>query len=117
MGLMRYGKAVQRLQIIAERCQRVSGLWDEAPPLIAAYAFGDVLGTMPPVRIDLRLPIGRTVVKSAIRRAGCAAARSDPPPAVQRVRDPSGLALRRLGHRISSSVLPIVERDSIAACA
>ncbi|HEX9537618.1 MAG TPA: hypothetical protein VGA04_05515 [Streptosporangiaceae bacterium] len=24
------------------------------------------LGTMPPVRIDLRLPIGRTVVKSAI---------------------------------------------------
>jgi hypothetical protein len=43
MGLMRYGKAVQRLQIIAERCQRVSGLWDEAPPLTAAYAFGDVL--------------------------------------------------------------------------
>ena len=29
--------------MIAERCQRVSGLWDEAPPLIGAYAFGHVL--------------------------------------------------------------------------
>src|ERR1700676_4167557 len=43
MGLMRYGKAVQRLQIIAERWQRVSGLWDEAPPLTGAYAFGEIL--------------------------------------------------------------------------
>jgi len=34
---------VQRLEMIAERCQRVSGLWDEAPPLIGAYAFGHVL--------------------------------------------------------------------------
>ncbi len=40
---MRYGRAVQRLEMIAERCQRVSGLWDEAPPLIGAYAFGHVL--------------------------------------------------------------------------
>jgi hypothetical protein len=40
---MRYGRAVQRLEMVAERCQRVSGLWDEAPPLIGAYAFGDVL--------------------------------------------------------------------------
>ncbi len=41
---MRYGRAVQRLEMIAERCQRVSGLWDEAPQLIGAYAFGHVLG-------------------------------------------------------------------------
>jgi hypothetical protein len=27
-GVVRYGKAVQRLETIAERCQRVSGLWD-----------------------------------------------------------------------------------------
>jgi hypothetical protein len=40
---MRYGRAVQRLEMIAERCQWVSGLWDEAPPLIGAYAFGHVL--------------------------------------------------------------------------
>jgi hypothetical protein len=40
---MRYGKAVHRLQTIAERCQQVSGLWDEAPPLTGAYAFGEVL--------------------------------------------------------------------------
>src|SRR6266704_762311 len=43
MGFVRYGKAVHRLQMIAERCQRVSGLWDEAPPLIGAYAFGEIL--------------------------------------------------------------------------
>ncbi len=43
IGVVRYGKAVQRLQMIAERCQRVSGLWDEAPPLVGVYAFGDVL--------------------------------------------------------------------------
>jgi hypothetical protein len=40
---VRYGKAVQRLEMIAERCQRVSGLWDEAPPLTGVYAFGEIL--------------------------------------------------------------------------
>ena len=40
---MRYGKAVQRLEMIAERCQRASGPWDEAPPLVSVYAFGHVL--------------------------------------------------------------------------
>jgi hypothetical protein len=40
---VRYGRAVQRLEMIAERCQRVSGRWDEAPPLVGVYAFGDVL--------------------------------------------------------------------------
>jgi hypothetical protein len=35
--------AVRRLRTVAERCQRASGLWDEEPFLLAAYAFGPVL--------------------------------------------------------------------------
>lgn len=41
---VRHRTAVGRLRTIAERCQQVSGLWeDREPPLRAAYAFGAVL--------------------------------------------------------------------------
>jgi len=40
---MRHETAVRLLRTVAARCQRVSGLWDEEPCLVAAYAFGSVL--------------------------------------------------------------------------
>ena len=40
---MRHETAVRRLRTVAARCQRASGLWDEEPFLVAAYAFGSVL--------------------------------------------------------------------------
>src|SRR5271166_1799642 len=42
---MRYGKAVDWLRALAERCEQVSRLWagDEVAPLTGAYAFGEVL--------------------------------------------------------------------------
>ena len=40
---MRHETAVRRLRAIAARCQRVSGLYEDDPFLIAAYAFGAVL--------------------------------------------------------------------------
>jgi hypothetical protein len=42
---MKYDKAIQMLRAIAERCDRVSRLWeeDEQSPLVGAYAFGSVL--------------------------------------------------------------------------
>jgi len=39
---MRHVTAVRRLRTIADRCQQVSGLWDE-PLLLGAYAFGTIL--------------------------------------------------------------------------
>ena len=41
---MRRDTAIRRLRTIAERCQQVSGLWDDDDPvLVAAYTFGAVL--------------------------------------------------------------------------
>jgi hypothetical protein len=40
---MRHETAVRRLRIIAARCQQASGLWDDEPFLVGAYAFGAVL--------------------------------------------------------------------------
>lgn len=40
---MRHQTAVHRLRTVAGRCQRASGLWDDEPFLLAAYAFGAVL--------------------------------------------------------------------------
>lgn len=40
---MRRETAIRRLRTIADRCQRVSGLWDDEPFLVGAYAFGAVL--------------------------------------------------------------------------
>jgi hypothetical protein len=58
---VRHQTAVRRLRIVAERCQRASGLWDDEPVLISAYAFGAVLEyrtDMPVVQIAfvLNLP-------------------------------------------------------------
>jgi hypothetical protein len=42
---MRHETAVRRLRTIAARCQQqASGLWDDEPFLVGAYAFGAVLG-------------------------------------------------------------------------
>lgn len=40
---MRHQTAVRRLRTIADRCQQASGLWDDEPLLVGAYAFGAVL--------------------------------------------------------------------------
>jgi hypothetical protein len=40
---MRHETAVRRLRTIAARCQQASGLWDDEPLLVSAYAFGAVL--------------------------------------------------------------------------
>ncbi len=40
---MRHETAVRRLHLVAERCQRASGLWDDEPFLAGANAFGHVL--------------------------------------------------------------------------
>ncbi len=40
---MRHETAVRRLRIVVQRCQRASGLWDNEPILVGAYAFGHVL--------------------------------------------------------------------------
>jgi hypothetical protein len=45
MARMRHETAVRRLRLITDRCQQVSGLWDEEPLLVGAYAFGAVLDT------------------------------------------------------------------------
>lgn len=45
MFFMRYETAVGRLRTIADRCQQASGLWDDEPFLVGAYAFGAVLDT------------------------------------------------------------------------
>src|SRR4051812_33830593 len=42
-GGVRHETAVRRLRAIAARCQRVSGLYEDDPFLIAAYTFGAVL--------------------------------------------------------------------------
>ena len=42
-GVVRHETALRRLRTIAERCQRVSGLWEQEPVLLAAYVFGAVL--------------------------------------------------------------------------
>src|SRR5258705_298229 len=42
-GCVRHQTAVRRLRTVAERCQRASGLWDDEPSLVGAYAFGAVL--------------------------------------------------------------------------
>jgi hypothetical protein len=42
-GCVRHETAVRRLRIVAERCKRASGLWDDDPFLIGAYALGHVL--------------------------------------------------------------------------
>jgi len=42
-GQVHHQTAVRRVRTVAERCQRASGLWDEEPFLLAAYAFGAVL--------------------------------------------------------------------------
>ena len=49
---MKYDKAIQMLRAIAERCDRVSRLWDEdeQSPLVGAYAFGAVLDDPDDVR-------------------------------------------------------------------
>lgn len=55
------GTAVRRLRTIAQRCQQVSGIWQEEPMLLSAWAFGSVLDhadAMPAVQVAfvLRLP-------------------------------------------------------------
>jgi hypothetical protein len=40
---MRHETAVRRLRTIAARCEQASGLWDDEPFLVGAYAFGAVL--------------------------------------------------------------------------
>jgi hypothetical protein len=40
---MRHETAIRRLRTIAGRCQQASGLWDDEPFLVGAYAFGAVL--------------------------------------------------------------------------
>ena len=40
---MRYAIAVQRLRVLAARCQQAAGLWDDEPFITAVYAFGEVL--------------------------------------------------------------------------
>jgi hypothetical protein len=47
---VRHETAVRRLRIIAERCRRASGLWDDEPFLVGAYAFGHVLESRADVR-------------------------------------------------------------------
>jgi hypothetical protein len=42
---MRHETAVRRLRTVADRCQQISGLWDDEPFLVGAYAFGGVLDT------------------------------------------------------------------------
>ncbi len=42
-GRVRHVTAVRRLRTIAERCQRVCGLWEESAGLLAVHAFGAVL--------------------------------------------------------------------------
>jgi hypothetical protein len=42
---MRHANAVRRLRTIAGRCQQASGVWDDEPFLVGAYAFGAVLDT------------------------------------------------------------------------
>lgn len=57
---MRHETAVRRLRSVAARCQRASGLWDEEPFLIAAYAFGAVLDSradLPVVRMAFVLTL------------------------------------------------------------
>jgi hypothetical protein len=48
---VRHQTAVRRIRTVAERCQRASGLWDDEPFLLAAYAFGAVLE--PGVDVDV----------------------------------------------------------------
>ena len=48
---VRHQTAVRRIRTVAERCQRVSGLWDDEPFLLAAYAFGAALE--PGVDVDV----------------------------------------------------------------
>jgi hypothetical protein len=50
---VRHQTAVRRLRTVAERCQRASGLWDDEPfPLAAyAYAFGSVLESVADVDV------------------------------------------------------------------
>jgi hypothetical protein len=48
---VRHQTAVRRLRTVAERCQRASGLWDDEPFLLAAYAFGSVLESVADVDV------------------------------------------------------------------
>jgi hypothetical protein len=57
---MRHETALRRLRAVAARCQRASGLWEEEPFLIAAYAFGAVLDSradLPVVRMAFVLTL------------------------------------------------------------
>jgi hypothetical protein len=59
---MHYETAVRRLRTIADRCQQASGLWDDEPFLVGAYAFGAVLDARPDVAVvqmafTLNLPL------------------------------------------------------------
>ncbi|MFC7274142.1 hypothetical protein ACFQS1_09145 [Paractinoplanes rhizophilus] len=48
---MRRQTAVRRLRTVAERCQWASGLRDDEPFLLAAYAFGSVLESVADVDV------------------------------------------------------------------
>jgi len=61
---MRYTRAIEKLRLLAEGCERIVGLWkieEEEPFLVAMYAFGDVLEGTDPIEVVqvagvLRLP-------------------------------------------------------------
>ena len=61
---MGYTRAVEKLRLLAEGCERIVGLWKiehEEPFLVAMYAFGDVLEGTDPIEVVqvagvLRLP-------------------------------------------------------------
>jgi hypothetical protein len=48
---MRHETAIRRLRTIAKRCQQMSGVWDEEPFVVGAYAFGAVLDA--PADVDV----------------------------------------------------------------
>jgi hypothetical protein len=56
---MRYRRAVEKLRILAETCERVKLSWfDTAPFLKAVYAFGEVLdGADPPDAVQVAVAI------------------------------------------------------------
>lgn len=49
---MRYGRAIEKLRLLAEGCQEIGG-WppDDEPYLVAMYAFGDVLEGADPLQV------------------------------------------------------------------